>query len=102
MLQQFRIDRSQAGAPALAVWTATCVPGTQEVGVRLVNGETSRSVQVRNAYMAGIDALEITGVPAPGDVLNLKVGQVHDGIRVFGVSRRGPVRSRSSRPRRSA
>ena len=84
VLQRFRIDRSQAGAPPLAVWTATCVPGRQEMGVRLVNGETTRSVQVRNAYMAGINALEITGVPGTGDVLNLKVGQVHDGIRVFG------------------
>ena len=47
VLQRFRIDRSQAGAPPLAVWTATCVPGRQEVGVRLVNGETTRSVQIR-------------------------------------------------------
>ena len=90
VLQRFRIDRSQPGAPALAVWTATCVPGTQSLGVRLVNGETSRSVQVRNAYMNAVDALELTGIPAPGDVLKLKVGQVQDGIRVFGVSRADP------------
>ena len=89
VLQQFRIDRSQAGAPPLAVWTDTCVPGRQEVGVKLVNGETTRSVQIKNGYMNGIDALEITGVPGTGDVLNLKVGQVHDGIRVFGKGANG-------------
>jgi len=81
VLQGFRVDRSAPGAPRV-VWNATCVRGKQNVRVKLTNGELSNDVFVRNAYMNAVSGLDVTKIPDAG--LNLKVGEVKDGIQVFG------------------
>ena len=94
-MQNFRVDHSVAGAPPMVVWDATCVRGKQYLRVRLKNGEISNDVFVNNVYMNAVSELEVTSV-LNGE-LKMKVGEIKDGIQVFGKTDQAAVRPELTR-----
>ena len=95
VMQNFRVDHSVAGAPPMVVWDATCVRGKQYLRVRLKNGEISNDVFVNNVYMNAVSELEVTSVP--NGELKMKVGEIKDGIQVFGKTDQANVRPELTR-----
>jgi hypothetical protein len=86
ILDHYDRFRSPGSTSGLVQWVATCRRGTQELAVRLRNGERTTPLVVVNEYMNEITSLGIQGM---ADIpITLRVGQSLGGLRVIGTSSR--------------